>query len=318
MFHKILVTGAKGQIGTDLIAKLRTRYKDAAILAIDLRPSLSASEANIERVALDVLHTEVFHQSIADFEPDLIIHLAALLSGTAEKKPDLAWSLNVDVLKALFEFCLKLPKKPILFCPSSIAVFGPVADRKMMQQDVFLNPTSMYGVTKVVGERLADYYSHKGLDIRSIRFPGLISYSAHAGGGTTDFAVDIFHQAIERQAYTSFLSADVALPMLYMPDALQAIIQLLEAPAVNIKSRGAYNINGFSLSPRQVAYAIKQDFVPNLVVDYAPDFREQIALSWPESLADTEARTDWGFAPKYDLQAVCRDMFNNLIAKSLS
>jgi nucleoside-diphosphate-sugar epimerase len=318
MFHKILVTGAKGQIGTDLIARLRTRYKEASILAIDLRPFDSTFELNVERISLDVLDKELFHKTTATFQPDLVIHLAALLSGTAEKKPNLAWSLNVDVLKDLFDFCLTLPKRPVLFCPSSIAVFGPSQDRKMVNQDVFLNPTSIYGITKVVGERLSDYYSHKGLDIRSIRFPGLISYSAHAGGGTTDFAVDIFHKAIEKQAYTSFLSADVALPMLYMPDALEAIIQLLEAPASNIRSRGSYNINGFSLSPRQVAEAIKQDFVPNLVVDYAPDFREQIALSWPESLADDEARADWGFAPKYDLQAVCRDMFNNLIANSLS
>ena len=310
MLKRILITGASGQIGTDLTHRL-LKDPTVEILATDLNEKRIAPNERIHYYTLDVVNQAALEDIVNSYKPHEVYHLAALLSGTAERKPDLAWKLNVDATRYLFDSCLKLEGVKI-FLPSSIAVFGPGSGKQKVSQTAYLDPHSTYGITKIACERLMEYYYHKhGLDVRSLRFPGLISYSAHAGGGTTDYAVDMFHHAVEGKKYTSFVSADTTLPMLYMADAIDAIMQLMEADPEQIKCRGSYNIQGFALSPRQVYEELKKEFI-DFEIEYQPDFRQEIADSWPQSLDDAQARADWNYKPTYTFERMAREMVDQL------
>ncbi len=313
----VLVIGAAGQIGTDLTLKLAATLGHKNVLSTDKRAEKPEAFQNIDYLSLDVLDYEAVRRLLTQHQPTEIYHLAALLSGTAEKNPDLAWKLNVDATRKLFDMILEIVPKAKVFAPSSIAVFGPRPDRENVPQQTFLNPTSTYGITKVACERLNEYYwtKHK-LDVRSLRFPGLISYAAHAGGGTTDFAVEVFHEAVAGRGYTSFLKADSTLPMLYMEDAISAIMSLMAAPASTLTVRDSYNLHGFSLAPQDCEVGIRE-YYPSFSMDYKPDFRQAIADSWPKSLDDSAARTDWGWQPKFTFADVCRDMIHHLAGEKV-
>lgn len=312
----VLVIGAAGQIGTDLTLKLASVVGRKNLLATDKREAKPAAFEDIDYLPLDVLDCEAVRRVLMQYRPTEIYHLAALLSGTAEKNPDLAWKLNVDATRKLYDMVLEIVPTAKVFSPSSIAAFGPRPDRDKVPQQTYLNPTSTYGVTKVTCERLNDYYFHKkGLDVRSLRFPGLISYSAHAGGGTTDYAVEVFHAAVAGHDYECFVKAETTLPMLYMEDAINAILALMAAPSEKLTVRDSYNLHGFSLSPEQCEEAIKH-YYPTFAINYKPDFRQAIADSWPKSLDDTAARTDWGWKPQFTFEDVCRDMIHHLAGEA--
>jgi threonine 3-dehydrogenase len=309
---KILVTGAAGQLGTDLALDLPRTRPQTQLLLTDLKPTPSEALEGFAYEPLDVTEANAIEQLLVTYKPDEIYHLAALLSGTAEKNPELAWKLNVTAFKSLLDLCVKhLPDVKIFF-PSSIAVFGPGAG-KTAAQKAYLDPTSMYGVTKVTGEQLAHYYHAKyQLDVRSLRFPGLISSKALPGGGTTDYSVEIFHAALAGPRYTCYLKKDTGMPFLYMPDALAAIGRLMEAPQDALTIRTSYNIHGFTATPADFAGSVTKALHTPLEVTYKPDFRQAIADSWPATLEDETARTDWGWRPTFGLEAVVKDMLDKL------
>jgi nucleoside-diphosphate-sugar epimerase len=237
--------------------------------------------------------------------------LAALLSATAEQKPKSAWRLNMEGLFNILDIARELEGLQV-FWPSSIAVFGPTTPRTGTPQFTVMEPTTVYGISKQAGERWCEYYHLKyGVDVRSLRYPGLISYKAHPGGGTTDYAVDIFHQALDRAKYTCFLREDTALPMMYMPDAIRATLELMEAPADRVHIRSSYNLAGISFTPKEIAAEISKH-VPGFQIDYAPDYRQAIADSWPDSIDDSRAREDWGWKAEFDLQSMTKDMLLHL------
>jgi nucleoside-diphosphate-sugar epimerase len=307
----ILVTGACGQIGSELVLALRKQYKN--VIASDLKEPVGELKDSGEFVKLDVLYKNGLNDCVQRFGVTQIYHLAAILSATGEKNPELAWRINMKGLRNILNACTDFGVKKLFF-PSTIAVFGPTTPRVNTPQYTVMEPNTIYGISKQAGERWCDwFFQKKGLDVRSIRYPGLISYKTKAGGGTTDYAVDIFFEAIEKKCYTCFLKEDTTLPMMYMPDAVRGTIELMEAPAEKITVRSGYNFAGFSFNPNELTTEI-QKHLPDFTVDYVPDFRQAIAESWPQSIDDSYAQKDWNWKPAYDLAAMTRDMIVNIEA----
>lgn len=311
MSEKILVIGSSGQIGTELVAELRTIYGQNNVVASDIKPADADQLAQGPYEQLDALDQNRIFAVVKQHGITQVYLLAALLSATAEQKPMFAWKLNMESLFHVLELGREKHVRKI-YWPSSIAVFGLTTPRENTPQYTVIEPTTVYGISKQAGERWCEWYFHKhGVDTRSMRYPGLIGWKSAPGGGTTDYAVHIYHEALKHKKYTSFLSENTTLPMMYMPDAIRATVEIMEAPAEKIKIRGAYNLAGMSFSPAEIADAIRQ-FIPDFQISYAPDFRQAIADSWPKSIDDREARKDWGWAPKYDLKSMTQDMLVNL------
>jgi len=308
---RILVTGATGQIGSELTLELRKEYgKDNVIAAGHKRkPSESLEAGPFEYV--DVTNKENIDKVVRQHDVDTIYHLAAVLSAVGEENPQLAWHINMDGLYNVLEVAREHALTRV-FWPSSIAVFGPEASRVNTPQNAVLTPRTMYGVTKVAGELLCNYYFNKfGLDVRSVRYPGIISSETPPGGGTTDYAVEIFYEAIKKKRYTCFVKADTVLPMMYMPDCIKAAIDLMEADPSQINHRTSYNITAISFSARELTDEIEKH-IPDFTCEYKPDFRQKIADSWPMSIDDSVARREWGWNPTYDLAAMTKDMIEKL------
>lgn len=304
---KILVIGACGQIGSELVLALRNRFGNEQVIAGDVKSEVIPILENGPYVQLDALDKERVRNYIIDNQINEVYLLAALLSATAEKNPEFAWKLNMEGLFTILDLAKEGHIQKI-FWPSSIAVFGPTTPRDLTPQFTVMEPTTVYGISKQAGERWCEYYHNKfGVDVRSIRYPGLISYTSLPGGGTTDYAVDIFYNAKKSGEYTSFLSENTALPMMYMEDAIRATIELMEAPSEQIHIRSSYNLAGISFTPAELAEAIQQE-MPNFKINYAPDFRQAIADSWPNSIDDQAATNDWNWKAKYDLKAMVKVM----------
>lgn len=306
--------GANGQIGTELAAALRTKYGRGNVITTDIREPQIRQDGELFEI-VNVLDKDGLRQLFERHRPTQIYLLAAMLSATGEKYPQKAWDLNMNGLLHVLDLCVELGVKKI-FWPSSIAVFGPNSPRENTPQYCIMDPNSIYGISKLAGERLCAYYHEKyGLDIRSIRYPGVISWKTEPGGGTTDYAVHIFFEALRKNAYTSFLSAETALPMMYMDDAVRGTIQLMDAPAENIRIRSSYNLAGMSFTPQQIATEIRK-ILPNFEISYSEnDPRQAIADSWPKSIEDDYARVDWGWQPVFDLAKMTEDMLENLKEK---
>ena len=310
--EKILVIGASGQIGVGLTLALRQIYGNAQVIASDLREQNPLLEGTGPFVALDVMNKEMLHVQVIRQNITQVYLLAALLSATAEKNPNLAWNINMTALLHVLDVARE-EKLHKVYWPSSIAVFGPTSPKKNCPQQTIIEPTTVYGISKYAGEFWCHYYHQRyGVDVRSLRYPGLISYKASPGGGTTDYAVEIFHEALEMGRYECFLKEDTYLPMMYMPDAIRATLELMEAPAKKISVRHSYNVHAMSIAPRDLAQAIRSK-LPDFSITYRPDYRQQIAESWPQSIDDSVARNDWGWKPEFDLNKMTADMFHNLI-----
>jgi nucleoside-diphosphate-sugar epimerase len=311
--EKILVIGASGQIGVELTQFLRKIYGASNVIASDLREENELLHGTGPYVSLDVMNREMLHVQVIRQNVTQIYLLAAILSATGEKSPNLAWHLNMQGLLNVLEIA-KEEKLTKVYWPSSIAVFGPTSPKQNCPQHTIIEPTTVYGISKYAGEFWCNYYHLKyGVDIRSLRYPGLISYKSAPGGGTTDYAVEIFHEAREEKKYTCFLREDTYLPMMYMPDAIRATIELMEAPVEKISVRTSYNLSGMSFSPKEIAAEIKKH-IPEFEIVYKPDYRLAIAESWPQSIDDAVARRDWGWKEEYDLAAMTNDMLENLQA----
>ncbi len=308
MTERVLVIGSNGQIGTELVTALRLQYGHSNVIASDLKAPLLPSQPF---VIIDALDKTALVELVKKENITIVYLLAALLSATAEQNPAFAWKLNMESLFNVLELAKEKHIKQI-YWPSSIAVFGPTTPRTNTPQYTVMEPSTVYGISKQAGERWCQWYYNKyNVDVRSLRYPGLISYTAAPGGGTTDYAVHIFHEARKNNSYTSFLNSDTALPMMYMHDAIRATLELMNAPAQQIKIRSAYNISGISFTPAQIATEI-QKHLPNFSINYAPDFRQQIADSWPQTINDDYARNDWGWQHNYDLQRMVTTMLNNI------
>jgi nucleoside-diphosphate-sugar epimerase len=311
MKEKILVIGASGQIGVELTLGLRKIYGNTNVVASDLREENELLKGTGPYVSLDVMNKEMLHVQVIRQNITQIYLLAAILSATGEKNPNLAWHLNMQGLLNVLDIARE-EKLQKVYWPSSIAVFGPTSPKKNCPQQTIIEPTTVYGISKYAGEFWCNYFHQRfGVDIRSLRYPGLISYKSAPGGGTTDYAVEIFHEALEEKKYECFLKEDTYLPMMYMPDAIRATIELMEAPADKISVRTSYNLSGMSFSPKEIAAEIKQH-IPEFKISYKPDYRQKIADSWPQSIDDTVARKDWGWKEEYDLSGMTKDMFENL------
>jgi nucleoside-diphosphate-sugar epimerase len=309
--EKILVIGASGQIGVELTLALRKIYGEANVLASDLREQHELLRGTGPYVSLDVMNKEMLHVQVIRQGITQVYHLAAILSATGEKNPSLAWNLNMQGLLNVLEIA-KEEKLHKVYWPSSIAVFGPTSPKKNCPQQTIIEPATVYGISKYAGEFWCNYYFMKyGVDVRSLRYPGLISYKSPPGGGTTDYAIEIFHEALEEKKYECFLKENTYLPMMYMPDAIRATIELMEAPATKISVRTSYNVSAMSFSPREIAAEIKKH-IGDFGISYKPDYRQPIAESWPQSIDDAVARKDWGWKEEYDLSAMTKDMFQNL------
>jgi nucleoside-diphosphate-sugar epimerase len=311
---RIIVTGALGQIGSELVMKLREIYGSDNVIATDIRKNDSEVVESGPFEFLDVTDADTMFQIAKKYQVDTIIHLAALLSATAEAKPLLAWNLNMGGLVNALEVARELRLQ--FFTPSSIGAFGPTTPKDHTPQDTIQRPTTMYGVNKVAGELLCDYYWHKfGVDTRGLRFPGLISYVAPPGGGTTDYAVEIYYEAIKHKKYTSYIAKGTYMDMMYMPDALNAIITLMEAEASKLKHRNAFNVTAMSVDPEEIAAEIRKH-IPEFELDYQVDpVRQAIADSWPNSIDATAAKEEWGFKAEYDLKKMTEDMLAKLSKK---
>ena len=310
----ILVTGARGQIGSDLVAELRARHSAERVIATDLQsaPGGGAGEEGVYE-ALDVRDTGRFRELVERYEVREIYHLASLLSATGEQKPELSWEVNLDGLRNVLELARERAMR--VFWPSSIAVFGPETPRVGTPQHTVLDPTTMYGITKVTGELLCRYYHERwGVDVRSVRFPGLISYNAPAGGGTTDYAVNIFYDALQSGEHMSFVGADTVLPMMYMPDAVRSILELMRTDTELVRVRTSYNLTAVSFSAAELAAEIRKH-IPRFECRYAPDYRQQIADSWPAVIDDAAAREQWGWRHEYGLPEIVADMLDKLGAR---
>jgi len=309
--EKILVIGACGQIGVELTLELRKIYGGANVVASDLRAENELLKGTGPYVSLDVMNKEMLHVQVIRQNITQIYLLAAILSATGEKNPNLAWHLNTQSLLNVLEIA-KDENVHKVYWPSSIAVFGPTSPKINCPQKTVIEPTTVYGISKFAGEFWCNYFNHRyNIDVRSLRYPGLISYKSEPGGGTTDYAVEIFHDALEEDHFTCFLKEDTYLPMMYMPDAIRATIELMESPVEKISVRTSYNIHGMSFSPKEIAAEIKKH-IPGFSIMYEPDYRQQIAESWPRSIDDSVARNDWGWKPKYDLATMTIDMIENL------
>lgn len=308
---RTLIIGAGGQIGTELTETLRAKLGADAVVATDIRPNETLA-ANGPFEILDVENAPAIGAVIDKYEVDTIYLLAALLSATGEQNPSLAWRLNMNGLFNVLELMREKQLKR-LFWPSSIAVFGPTTPRENTPQDTIMEPQTVYGISKQAGELWCNWYFKKyGVDVRSLRYPGLIGYKSPPGGGTTDYAVDIYHKALLEGKFSCFLPEGSTLPMMYMPDALRATIELMEAPAEKVKIRTSYNVAGVSFSPAQIAASIQAQ-IPTFQVSYDPDpLRKAIADSWPASIDDARARADWGWKPEFDLNGMTTDMLTNL------
>jgi nucleoside-diphosphate-sugar epimerase len=314
MSTKILIIGACGQIGTELTQKLRSIYGTENVIASDIR------KLNIDVVnsgPFEVVNALDFNQIehlVEVHQIDEVYLMAALLSATAEKNPAFAWDLNMNSLFHVLNLA-KAGKIKKIFWPSSIAVFGPTTPKENTPQYTIMEPSTVYGISKQAGERWCEYYHNIfGVDVRSIRYPGLISWSSPPGGGTTDYAVDIFHKALSDKTYECFLSSETKMPMMYMDDAIAATIQIMQAPADQIKIHSAYNLAAMSFTPTEIAAEIKKQ-IPEFTITYEPDFRQKIADSWPASIDDAEARKDWGWKHEFDLESMTVDMLKNLSTK---
>lgn len=308
---KILVIGASGQIGVELTLALRKIYGNANVVASDLREQNPLLEGTGPYVSLDVMNKEMLHVQVIRQNITQIYLLAAILSATGEKNPGLAWNLNMQGLLNVLDIAREENIKKV-YWPSSIAVFGPTSPRQNCPQQTIIEPTTVYGISKYAGEFWCHYFHQRfGVDVRSLRYPGLISYKSAPGGGTTDYAVEIFHEALESGKYECFLREDTYLPMMYMPDAIKATIELMEAPASQISVRTSYNISAMSFSPKEIAAAISKH-IPGFSISYKPDYRQAIADSWPQSIDDSVARKDWGWKQEYDLEKMVGDMVENL------
>lgn len=308
---RIMITGASGQIGSELVAKLRKEYGTENVLATDIKESANQS-GPFEK--LDVTDAKRMHELAKNFEADTIMHMAALLSATAEERPLFAWNLNMGGLVNALEVARELNMQ--FFTPSSIGAFGPSTPKNNTPQDTLQRPTTMYGVNKVAGELLCDYYFTRfGLDTRGVRFPGLISNVTPPGGGTTDYAVDIYYKAVQEGKYTSYIAQGSYMDMMYMPDALQAIVDLMEANPEKLIHRNAFNVTAMSFEPEEIAASIRK-VMPDFTMDYSVDpVRQAIADSWPNSIDPTAAKEEWGFKAKFDLDAMTIDMLNVLKEK---
>jgi nucleoside-diphosphate-sugar epimerase len=309
--EKILVIGASGQIGVELTLALRKIYGNANVIASDLREENDLLKGSGPYVSLDVMNKEMLHVQVIRQNITQIYLLAAILSATGEKNPHLAWSLNMQSLLNVLDIARE-EKLTKVYWPSSIAVFGPTSPKNNCPQQTVIEPTTVYGISKYAGEFWCNYFFHRyGVDVRSLRYPGLISYKSAPGGGTTDYAVEIFHEALEEKKYTCFLREDTYLPMMYMPDAIRATIELMEAPMDKISIRTSYNLSGMSFSPKEIASEIKKH-IPNFTIKYEPDYRQAIADSWPASIDDSVARKDWGWKEEFGLERMVEDMLENL------
>lgn len=311
MDTKILIIGACGQIGTELTAKLRATYGINNVIASDIRKLDNEVANNGIFEVVNALDYNQIEHLIEQYQITDVYLMAALLSATAEKNPAFAWDLNMNSLFHVLNLA-KAGKLKKIFWPSSIAVFGPTTPRHNTPQYTIMEPSTVYGISKQTGERWCEYY-HKqyGVDVRSIRYPGLISWSTEAGGGTTDYAVDIYHKAITEGKFTSFLSENTELPMMYMDDAIKATIGIMQAPSEQIKIRSSYNLAAMSFTPKQIGEEIKKHY-PNFELRYDPDFRQKIADSWPASIDDSSARADWGWSNDFDMTSMTETMFKNL------
>ncbi len=309
MSETILVIGSSGQIGTELVEELRKIYGNQNVIASDIKEPNKPQEGPFE--TLNILDKDQLLFIVKKYNVKEVYLLAALLSATAEKNPEFAWELNMN---SLFHV-LNLAKDGVInkiFWPSSIAVFGPTTPKQNTPQSTIMEPSTVYGISKQAGERWCEYYHKKyNVDVRSIRYPGLIGYKSLPGGGTTDYAVDIFHQAIKTRQYKCFLNENSTLPMMYMPDAIKATIQIMQAPSEHIKIRSSYNLAGISFNPREISIEIQKHF-PDFEMFYEEDFRQQIADSWPQSIDDSIARNDWKWQSNYNLETMTKDMIKNL------
>jgi nucleoside-diphosphate-sugar epimerase len=307
---RILVTGAAGQIGSELVVALREKYGEGNVLATDKAVTRSQVVPGVLE-QLDVMHLSSVERTLRTHQIDTVYHLAAILSVVGEANPDLAWDINMGGLKNVLDASVRHGIRRV-FWPSSIGVFGPDAPKVKAPQEASLNPTTMYGVTKVSGELLCEYYFLKhSLDVRSVRYPGLISSEAKPGGGTTDYAVEIFYSALQAGRYTCFLKEDTVLPMMYMPDALRAAIEIMEADAKRVRLHRGYNVAAMSFSPGELATEIKRH-LPDFRMTYSPDSRQAIADSWPRSIDDSSARRDWGWKEEHDLPNMVAEMLARL------
>lgn len=311
MNTKILIIGACGQIGTELTQKLRSIYGNDNVIASDIRKLNNDIVNNGIFEVVNALDYNQIEHLIEQYQITDVYLMAALLSATAEKNPAFAWDLNMNSLFHVLNLA-KAGKIKKIFWPSSIAVFGPTTPRNNTPQYTIMEPTTVYGISKQTGERWCEYYHNiYGVDVRSIRYPGLISWSTEPGGGTTDYAVDIYHKALKDGTYECFLSENTALPMMYMDDAIRATIEIMQAPSGAIKIRSSYNLSGVSFTPAQIAEEIKKR-IPGFTITYKPDFRQKIADSWPASIDDSSARKDWNWKHKFDLDSMTDEMLENL------
>ncbi len=310
--NKILVTGACGQIGSELTMALRQKYGNENVVATGhkTKPGPTLRDSGPFEF-IDVTRRETVEEVVDRYNIDTIYHMAAILSAVGEQNPHLAWDVNINGLYNILEIARERELTRV-FCPSSIAVFGPETPRDNTPQETVLRPTTMYGITKVAGELLCDYYFRRfGLDVRGVRYPGIISSETLPGGGTTDYAVEIFYEAIKHKRYTCFLREDTVLPMMYMPDCIRATIMLMEADLSRLKHHADFNLAAMSFCPAELVAEIKKH-IPEFVCEYKPDFRQEIADSWPRTIDDSAAREEWGWEPQYDLAAMTADMLEKL------
>lgn len=311
---KILIIGASGQIGSDLTVELRKLFGSENVVASDIKNATAEVMQGGPFESLDVMDKKGISAVIDKYKITEIYHLAAILSGNAEKNPKWAWNINMDSLFNVLDISRE-KKINKIFWPSSMGAFGPSTPPINTPQLTIMEPSTVYGISKLAGERWCEYYYNKyALDIRSLRYPGLISWKAEAGGGTTDYAVEIFYAALNCAKYECFLSDDMTLPMMYMEDAVNATIRLMEAPAEKIKIRSSYNLGGISFSPKEITKEIRK-YVPQLEVTYKPDFRQAIAESWPRSISDEAAQKDWGWKHEYNLEKMTKVMIENISKK---
>jgi nucleoside-diphosphate-sugar epimerase len=309
--EKILIAGAGGQIGVELTIALRKLYGADNVIATDIRPAHPLLEGTGPYYILDAMDANAMLELVKKEKITQIYLLAALLSATGEKDPKRAWDINMKSLLQVLDLGVQ-EKLTKVYWPSSIAVFGPTTPRQNTPQETVVEPRTVYGISKYAGELWCQYYHQRwGLDVRSLRYPGLISWKSEPGGGTTDYAVEIYHEALKHGRYTSFLSENTYLPMMYMDDAIRGTIELMEAPAAKIQTRMAYNLSAMSFSPKEIAAAI-QKHIPSFDISYAPDFRQQIADGWPQSIDDSAARAHWGWHHEFDLDKMTADMLLHL------
>lgn len=311
MKDTILIIGASGQIGTELVITLRKIYGDANVVATDIRPMANEELSSGPFEVLDIMDQNSLFDIVRKYKVTQVYLLAALLSATAEKNIELGWSLNMRSLSHVLDLAREKHIKKV-YWPSSIAVFGPSTPSILTPQRTIMEPNTVYGISKLAGERWCEYYHEKfGVDVRSIRYPGLIGWKSAPGGGTTDYAVHIFHEALKNGQYTSFLSEDTTLPMMHMNDAIRATMEIMEAPADKVKIRSSYNVAGLSFSPKELASEI-QKHIPDFKMSYESDYRQAIADSWPKSIDDSEAKTDWNWKSSFNLQELTSDMLTNI------